>query len=646
MAGYYMNNKFNAFPLDYIYKFIKFIINIPISFVRYFCLGFFFIFFNTIDIVITPIYNVIFYSLIGFITLCMYCYRLLYYFIKGIKTPYILIYNAIIKSNIRQEKRLKEINERKERERAEREQAAARQKIEIAERLAREQEALRKKREAEENEHKLLHKHDNESYINENVDYKKKTFGEKINDFIVATINYPKRLIEIIKDKFHNSVLARNARNNKTLHRESLLIDFEGKDAEKTESKLLYEYTGKNAEGKFVKGYFEAFSKVEVHSFLLSEGMEVYSIRTNKWIRLLHQHEGTVNVKIKNKDLVFFLTQLSTYIKSGIPLVEALKILTKQYKNKAYQRIFRAMIYDLTMGESFSSAMEKQNKAFPRLLINMIKTSEMTGQLPEVLDDQVEYYTEVEKTRKAMVSALTYPIMILIIAVAVVIFIMVWVVPQFVTIFESMDGSTIPGITLFILGVSNFLQKYWYLLIIFAILIAFLCWYLYKNVDVIRIFTQWLLMHLPVIGNVIIYNETTLFTKTFAALLEHNVFITDSMEILNKITNNEIYKMLIKDTIVNLARGEKISTAFEGNWAFPLPAYEMLVTGEKTGELPQMMKRVSEYYQDLHRNEVARIKTFIEPILIIVLTVLVGIIVLSIIVPMFELYNQLQSTTR
>ena len=211
------------------------------------------------------------------------------------------------------------------------------------------------------------------------------------------------------------------------------------------------------------------------------------------------------------------------------------------------------MIYDLTMGESFSAAMEKQNKAFPRLLINMIKTSEMTGQLPEVLDDQVEYYTETEKTRKAMISALTYPLMVLFVAICVISFIMIWVVPQFVTIFESMDGSTIPGITLFILGISNFLKNYWYLLILFIIAICFLGWYLYKNVDVIRIFTQWVLMHTPVIGNVIIYNEVTMFTKTFAALLEHNVFITDSMEILNKITNNEIYKMLIKDTIVNLA---------------------------------------------------------------------------------------------
>ena len=115
------------------------------------------------------------------------------------------------------------------------------------------------------------------------------------------------------------------------------------------------------------------------------------------------------------------------------------------------------------------------------------------------------------------------------------------------------------------------------------------------------------------------------------------------MEVLNKITNNEIYKMLILDTITNLAKGEKISKAFEGHWAFPLPAYEMLVTGEKTGELAEMMGKVADYYQDLHKESVTRIKTFIEPILTVFLTAVVGIIILAVIIPMFSMYGSIQS---
>ena len=153
---------------------------------------------------------------------------------------------------------------------------------------------------------------------------------------------------------------------------------------------------------------------------------------------------------------------------------------------------------------------------------------------------------------------------------------------------------------------------------------------------------QYAIMHMPVFKNVVIYNEVTMFTKTFASLLAHNVPITESMEILNKITNNEIYKMLILDTITNLAKGGKISDAFKDHWAFPLPAYEMIVTGETTGELSDMMHKVSLYYQDMHKNAVPRIKTFIEPALTIFLTVGVGIILLSIIYPMFSMYSAVQ----
>lgn len=466
---------------------------------------------------------------------------------------------------------------------------------------------------------------------------------EKVDIFkLIATL--PQKIIDSIKNSFQNSVFARDYRNKRDMSRQVLLINFEGEDAEKSDIKLVYQYTAKDPNGKIVTDYFEAFSKVEVHSFLLSEGYEVYNIKTNKWIQMFHKSASVSRTRIKNKDLIFFLTQLSTYIKSGIPLVEALKILTRQYsKNKSYQKLFRTIIYDLTMGENFSTALEKQKEAFPRILINMVKSAEMTGELPEVLDDMAEYFNDIEKTRKQMVTALMYPTIIMVFAIGVIIFILVYVIPQFVDIYNSMDSAQIPKFTLFILSVSNFLKhNYLYLILGISVVIIALV-YLYKNVKMFRTMAQWLFMHMPIIGNVIIYNEVTIFTKTFSSLLSHNVFITDSMNILNKVTNNEIYKMIILDTITNLAKGEKISKSFENHWAFPIPAYEMLVTGEKTGQLPEMMKKVSDYYQDLHKNSVTRIKTFIEPILIVFLTVVVGAIVLAIVIPMFNLYQSVQN---
>lgn len=153
---------------------------------------------------------------------------------------------------------------------------------------------------------------------------------------------------------------------------------------------------------------------------------------------------------------------------------------------------------------------------------------------------------------------------------------------------------------------------------------------------------QVFLMHLPVIKDVIIYNEMTIFTKTFASLLRNNVFITDSMDILSKITNNEIYKAILYKTINNIVKGEKISEAFKDHWAVPDVAYYMIVTGESTGDLATMMQKVSEYYQLLHKNIINNLKAFIEPVMIAFLAVVVGLIIIAVIVPMFGMYEQIQ----
>ena len=152
---------------------------------------------------------------------------------------------------------------------------------------------------------------------------------------------------------------------------------------------------------------------------------------------------------------------------------------------------------------------------------------------------------------------------------------------------------------------------------------------------------QTIFMKTPVIGNVIIYNEVANFTRTFASLINHNVFITDSMEILSTISDNEIYKDIISRTLIGLSKGDKISETFKGEWAFPIIAYEMLVTGENTGQLALMMEKVADYYQELHKNAVSMIKSLVEPVIICLLAVAVGFIMLSIIIPMFDLYQQM-----
>ena len=478
-----------------------------------------------------------------------------------------------------------------------------------------------------------------QNYSNDSIKTKGVVLDDVKQDFVVEE---PKTLKEKIIAWYHNLPFVSNYEFKKNNNHQEVVMKFDSNDAEKSPFKIIYEYRAKAPDGKLVVDYFDAYSKVEVYSFLINEGYKVYSIRTSKAIQFFHGNIGGGFTKFKSKDLIFFLTQLSTYLKAGIPLIDSLKILSKQYKkNKKYQKVFRKMVYDLTMGESLSTALDRQGGTFPRLLINMVKAAELTGELPDTLDRMALYFTETHKTKQQMITAIMYPCILLTLSIVVFIFIMLYVVPKFVNIYNSMDNVQLPGITRGILNLSNFLKHnvIWLILGITAVISVII--YLYKNIKSFRTALQQAFMKLPLFGNIIIFNEVTLFAETLGTLLSHNVFITDSMEIMNKITNNEIYKSIISNTIENIARGEKISSAFN-HWAFPIPAYEMVVTGEKTGQLPEMMERVGVYYQELHRNEVTRIKTFLEPVLIIFLTIMVGIIVLAIVIPMFNMYGAIE----
>ena len=316
--------------------------------------------------------------------------------------------------------------------------------------------------------------------------------------------------------------------------------------------------------------------------------------------------------------------------------------MTQQAKKDAKKyKLYQAISYELTLGESFSNALQNQGKIFPSLLINMIKSAEATGELIKTLDDMASYYTEIDKTRKEMISAIIYPTILMVFAIAVLTFIMVYVIPEFIKVYDQ-AGITVSGFTLGIINLSNYITSHLNIIIILALLIISLLLLLYKGSKVFRKLIQTIGMKLPFFGKIIIYHELTLFTKTFASLLRNSVYITSSMEILTNITNNEVYKEIMIDTMSNIARGEKISLSFYNKWCIPDVAYYMIVTGESTGELSLMMEKVASYYNDLHKSKVTNLKSFLEPIMIVLLALIVGIIILAVVIPMFSLYGQIR----
>lgn len=398
-----------------------------------------------------------------------------------------------------------------------------------------------------------------------------------------------------------------------------------------------FKYRVKDADGKIIDSFFDAENRTDVESFLLNKRYDIVYIEEDKLSTSLGL-TATINKKMSMKDLNFFLMQLSTYVKSGIPLMDSMEILSRQAKSSKNKMLFSKIVFDLSRGVSFSECLERRGKVFPKMLINMLKTSEMTGDLTGVLDDMAAYYKRQDSNRKQIINAMTYPSVLMIFAIAVLTFVITYVVPSFTKMYSA-TGSSLPKITLIIMNISNFIINKWYFILGVIFLITLVLVLLYKSSKKVKYDMQFFVMHIPVVSDIIKYNQLVTFTSTFSTLIKHDVFITDSMEILSKITENEIYKKIIDNAISNLSKGNGVSIAFKDNWAFPATAYEMLLTGEKTGKLGEMMEHVSQYYQEEQTNIITRLKSLIEPVMIIALAGLVGVILLSVVVPMFDIYS-------
>ena len=454
-----------------------------------------------------------------------------------------------------------------------------------------------------------------------------------------------KDLIQIVSEKIQNIyesipfVKKKKEEYEATLR--PIVIDENGIDGVKSAEKVLYHYVARDKNGRLVKAFFPAYSKLDVYSYLTDEKMTVYEIEANKNSGFLNSNFSLFQTKFATKDLIFWLTQLSTYIKTGIPLTDGVRVLADQDKRRKYKSIYKSLIFELTTGQTFSEALKRQGNAFPPLLINMVKSSEMIGEVEKTLDDMAAYYQEQQDTKRAIIGAMAYPSVVMVFAIGIVIFMLTYIVPKFVEVYESMNAP-INAITQICLDLSDFLKNN-YLIIIGVVLgVVVLFFYLYKRVKAFRIGVQRLLMHLPVIGKLIVAKELNLFARTFASLQKNNVLLTDSIDILAKITNNEIYRDLMLRTINNLIKGNKMSDTFSNHWAIPEIASFMIQTGESTGELAEMLDKVADYYQKEQKNTVGSIKTFIEPIMIVSLAVVVGFILVAILVPMFDVYSTVQ----
>lgn len=397
-------------------------------------------------------------------------------------------------------------------------------------------------------------------------------------------------------------------------------------------------YKAVTSKGKAIDGFLEARDRNEAAAYLRSK--ELYPIKIvksekSKFVNLI----PFLAEKIKASDEVNFTRQLASMLISGITLLRSLEILKTQVANRALVDVINSIIRDVEEGSSFSRAIAKHPEAFSPIYMSFVEASEGSGLLDKALTRLADTLEKQEKLRNTVKAALTYPIIVVFMMIVVIFIMMIFVIPQISTIYESMSVS-LPLPTLILVRVSNFFVSFWYILIGFMALIAFAYQRWYKTAEG-RLVVDSILLKIPVFGVLIKKTILTEFSRTLGALLSSGTLVVDALKKVADISGNIHYKNAIIDVAKRVEKGASVGDAMRLYVLFPPNLIELVNIGEQTGKLDETLIKASEYYEDEVDQSVKMLSTILEPVVLVVLGVGVTFLIISIIMPIYQITNSI-----
>lgn len=398
---------------------------------------------------------------------------------------------------------------------------------------------------------------------------------------------------------------------------------------------MEFEYKGKLLSGKKTKGRITADTRRDALSQLEKQGITPFLLTETTTM----SRDISFKRRLKHADFIMFLRQYSTMIGSGVSIAEATKTMSEQATNVMLKESLVDVSRQVGRGESLSVAAARHPKIFPELLTNMLFAGEVSGRLDEMLSDMADYYERDYKNRRTLVSSLIYPCIVAAVAVMLVIFLLAFIVPRFVDMFASFDAE-LPAITQLVMSMSDFTKHYWWTFA-FVVVGAVLSTRLLRKNEAFMFWFDGYKLKAPLVGRLFHVAVLTRMTKTLGVLVSGSLPILQAMDITERVVPNRVMKGIVKDARDTLEQGGDISQVFSMYSEIPPILVQMIRVGEKTGSLDDMLHKVSTFYDDELEQLTARFGTFIEPVLIVGLTVVVGFIMLSIIIPMFSLYDSI-----
>lgn len=397
-----------------------------------------------------------------------------------------------------------------------------------------------------------------------------------------------------------------------------------------------FKYRAMNSTGEKVNGDYEANSRDDVISMLSANGL--YPLMVEEVIESTNI-EISIFDKVKTKDISIFCRQFYTMLDAGVTMNNALNILSKQLTNKKLKLAITEIEDDVKKGEMLSASMKKYDDIFPQLLVSMVESGEISGKLDEVMLRMSIHYEKENKINNKVKSAMIYPSVLSVVAVAAVIVIMTFVMPTFLEMFAE-TGTELPLITKVLISISSFMNKRWY--IILLIVICFIVGFTYfKRTEFGQILLSKIKLKIPVVKNMNQMIIVSRFTRTLSTLLASGVSLTQSLDIIADIVGNKIAEEEVHNVRDRVFRGEGMYLPIKDSEVFPEMLASMVKIGEETGSLDGILEKTADFYDDELEQAIQTTVALVEPALIVVMGLVIGTIVLAIMIPMFTMYGNM-----
>lgn len=394
-----------------------------------------------------------------------------------------------------------------------------------------------------------------------------------------------------------------------------------------------YVWKGKTVGGEMVSGEMQASSKAELIMNLRKKRVTITSAKEKS----KSPGGGFLGSGVSTKDLAVFTRQFSTMINSGLPLVQCLDILAKQAEKDTFRKLISSTMRDVEAGSTLADALSRHPQVFSDLYVNMVEAGEAGGVLDVILGRLATYLEKMNTLKRKIKTAMTYPVVILAVTIAASTFMLLFIIPTFAKMYADF-GSELPGLTRMVMALSTFLRTRWYI-VLGGLAVAFIVFRRYYMTKQGRASVDRLVLKVPILGPVLLKAAIARFTRTLGTLVSSGVPILEGLEITAKAAGNTVVKSAVMKTRASISSGQTIAGPLRESDVFPPMVVQMISVGEETGALDEMLSKVADFYDEEVDSAVDAMTSVIEPVMIVLMGGIVGVMLIAMYLPIFKLVS-------